>query len=103
MAKADLQIGQAKQFAGALSEQLGQLDSANLCSIMENKQAREGGGGEKMRKKQQKLQNVEELIGLIDIAIELAERIEQQLDEYDTLLSVKQRFLTFFEKFNYYF
>jgi hypothetical protein len=34
-------------------------------------------------------QNVAELIGLIDTAIELAECVEKQLDEYDTLLSVK--------------
>ena len=69
--KAELQIGQARQFSTALIEQLSQLDSANLSSILENEQ------------------NVKELIELIDTAIELAEAIEKQLDEYDTLLSVK--------------
>jgi len=68
--KANLQIGQARQFSSSLNDQLSQLDSANLSSIMENEQ------------------NVAELIGLIDTAIELAECVEKQLDEYDTLLSV---------------
>uniref|UniRef100_A0A914MHC0 Exocyst complex component Sec3 PIP2-binding N-terminal domain-containing protein n=1 Tax=Meloidogyne incognita TaxID=6306 RepID=A0A914MHC0_MELIC len=67
--KANLQIGQARQFSSSLNDQLSQLDSANLSSIMENEQ------------------NVAELIGLIDTAIELAECVEKQLDEYDTLLS----------------
>ncbi|KAL7079889.1 hypothetical protein ACQ4LE_000869 [Meloidogyne hapla] len=67
--KAQLQIGQARQFSVSLNDQLSQLDSANLSSIMENEQ------------------NVAELIGLIDTAIELAECVEKQLDEYDTLLS----------------
>ncbi|CAK5111580.1 unnamed protein product [Meloidogyne enterolobii] len=67
--KANLQIGQARQFSTSLNDQLSQLDSANLSSIMENEQ------------------NVAELIGLIDTAIELAECVEKQLDEYDTLLS----------------
>lgn len=70
LAKAELQIGQARQFSAALNEQLSLLDSANLSSIMENEQ------------------NVTELIELIDTAVELADRIEKQLDEYDTLLSV---------------
>uniref|UniRef100_A0A915LTA1 Exocyst complex component Sec3 PIP2-binding N-terminal domain-containing protein n=1 Tax=Meloidogyne javanica TaxID=6303 RepID=A0A915LTA1_MELJA len=67
--KANLQIGQARQFSSSLNDQLSQLDSANLSSIMENEQ------------------NVAELIGLIDTAIELAECVEKQLDVYDTLLS----------------
>jgi translation initiation factor 2B subunit (eIF-2B alpha/beta/delta family) len=68
--KAELQIGQARQFSATLNEQLSHLDSANLSSIMENEQ------------------NVTELIELIDTAIELADSIEKQLDEYDTMLSV---------------
>ncbi|KAF7634516.1 Sec3-PIP2_bind domain-containing protein [Meloidogyne graminicola] len=67
--KANLQIGQARQFSASLNNQLSQLDSANLSSIMENEQ------------------NVSELIGLIDTALELADCVEKQLDEYDTLLS----------------
>lgn len=82
LVKADLQIGQARQFSAALNEQLSQLDSANLSSIMENEQ------------------NVTELIELIDTAIELADSIEQQLDEYDTLLSVNaKKFLNKLIKF----
>uniref|UniRef100_A0A183BTI0 Sec3-PIP2_bind domain-containing protein n=1 Tax=Globodera pallida TaxID=36090 RepID=A0A183BTI0_GLOPA len=69
LSKSNLHIGQAKQFAAVLGEQLAQLDTANLSSIMDNKQ------------------NVGELIELVDTAIELAECIERQLDEYDTLLS----------------
>lgn len=75
--KANLQIGQARQFSASLNNQLSQLDSANLSSIMENEQ------------------NVSELIGLIDTALELADCVEKQLDEYDTLLSVSSKNLRF--------
>uniref|UniRef100_A0A915CXN2 Exocyst complex component Sec3 PIP2-binding N-terminal domain-containing protein n=1 Tax=Ditylenchus dipsaci TaxID=166011 RepID=A0A915CXN2_9BILA len=69
MAKSDLEIGKARQFANALNEQLMLLDGANIESIM---------GSE---------QHVTNLIGLIDRAVEEATQIENQLDEYDDVLS----------------
>ncbi|KAI1710586.1 exocyst complex component sec3 domain-containing protein [Ditylenchus destructor] len=69
LAKSNLEVGKARQFATVLNEQLMKLDGANIESIM---------GSE---------QHVTDLINLIDEAVEEATRIEKQLDEYDTTLS----------------
>ncbi|KAH7724485.1 putative exocyst complex component Sec3 [Aphelenchoides avenae] len=65
----DYQIGEANKFAAVLNEQLMQLDGANIQSIMGSEQA------------------VTELIELFDAAIEEAETLENQLDNFDQILS----------------
>jgi hypothetical protein len=69
LAASNLSIGQCKQFASVLTEQLASLDGTNIASIMESEQ------------------QVNELIGHIDSALGQADEIGQALDEYDQILS----------------
>lgn len=68
LARANLTIGEADKFASVLGEQLQQLDGANIQSIMGSEAA------------------VNDLIALIDGALEEADRLDAQLDTFDKLL-----------------
>lgn len=70
LAMTELTIGQAKQFAAVLNDQLASLDGTNIATIM---------GSE---------QQINELIASIDSALDQADCIEKKLDEYDAILSV---------------
>ncbi|VDK45989.1 unnamed protein product [Anisakis simplex] len=69
LARAQLTIGEADKFAAVLSEQLQQLDGANIQSIMDSETA------------------VNDLIALIDAALLETDRLDGQLDTFDKLLS----------------
>lgn len=66
--KANLTIGEADKFATILGEQLQHLDGANIQSIMGSEAA------------------VNDLIALIDAALEEADRLDSELDTFDKLL-----------------
>lgn len=68
LTRANLTIGEADKFADVLAEQLQLLDGANIQSIMDSETS------------------VNDLITLIDVALEEADILDQELDSFDKLL-----------------
>lgn len=77
LARANLTIGEADKFADVLAEQLQLLDGANIQSIMDSETA------------------VNDLIVLIDGALEEADILDSELDSFDKLLYVSVLLLQF--------
>lgn len=70
LAQTNLTIGEADKFATVLASQLQLLDGANIQSIMDSEAA------------------VNDLLGLIEYALEEADFLDKQLDNFDKLLYV---------------
>ncbi|VDN90912.1 unnamed protein product [Brugia pahangi] len=68
LARANLTIGEADKFAAVLTSQLQLLDGANIQSIMDSEAA------------------VNELIGLVEDALEEVDFLDKELDNFDQLL-----------------
>lgn len=70
LARANLTIGEADKFSSVLASQLQLLDGANIQSIMDSEAA------------------VNDLITLVEDALEEADFLDKELDSFDELLYV---------------